>query len=811
MGRRRRRRDPRRGRQRDRRLHAVGRLRRRQHASTPASPRRLRRRRHLRDHRRARRVVDAAPGAERGLCLHVARHLHLRADGRLERRRSPPATSATTSRARCPAPSSATRTPTASVPEAGDTGVAGWTVYSDEDNDSVHDVTEPSATTNSLGAYNVTGLANGNYRIRLVAQAGWTCSAPAGCLNTGSIGSGQSDAGMNFGVWGPATISGTVFEDADADGVAKEAGEAGARRAASSTSTRTSTARARAASPFATSDGAGAYAIAGLNPGTYTVRQVLPGGWTCSRPPLLVHDRHRHGHAHRPRLRLVHDRHGDRHGLRGHGRRRRRRRALSGRTVFSDTDGDGALDAGEPQTTSGGGGAYALAGLAPGTHAIRQVLPAGWTQSAPAAAHSVTIVSGATPAGRDFASYTTGSISGTAFEDADFDGSAARGRRPRALRPHRLPRRRRRRPEGRGRAGGDDERQRRLHLHRPRARRLRRPARSCPPTGRARSPAPCSATVTVTSGSSASGRDFGSYVGASVSGTVFEDLDADGAPREAGEPAAAGRRVYLDADADGTRDAGEPTTLDRPDRRLRVLRHHRADVAGAARAARRVVCDSPSPCRHDLALTSGSDHPAQDFGVHAAGYDRRATSSPTATPTAARRSSARTTSPSARSTSTRTTTASRMRASRPSTPTTRATSSSPASQPGTHRVRRCSPPAGPARPPPRASARVVLSSGEAATGNDFSSWTTASFSGIYFEDDDADGEYPEPTESGVAGRTVFLDADDDGVDGRGRAGDDDGRRRAVLVRRARPRRLRRRAPPTRPAGPARTPRRAPRA
>ena len=79
--------------------------------------------------------------------------------------------------------------------------------------------------------------------------------------------------------------------------------------------------------------------------------------------------------------------------------------ALAGRTVWLDLDGDAAFDAGEPSRVTDAAGAYRFGGLAPRTYAVRQVLPAGWTGSAPAAGHhAVTLVDGQNYAGRDFGS-----------------------------------------------------------------------------------------------------------------------------------------------------------------------------------------------------------------------------------------------------------------------------------------------------------------------------------------------------------------------------------------------------------------------
>ncbi|HEX2085816.1 MAG TPA: SdrD B-like domain-containing protein [Solirubrobacteraceae bacterium] len=643
------------------------------------------------------------------------------------------------------------------VGEPGETALSGWVVYSDANNNGTRDAGEPASTTNSLGVYNVTGVANGSYRIRLVGQAGWTCSYPSGCVNTGSLGSGQSDTGKHFGVWGPATISGTVREDGDANGTG-DAALAGRTVYVDSDGDGTFD----AGEPSAASSATGAYAISGLNPGTYTVRQVLPAGWTCSQPTpcsytiatatgtLSGRDFASHTTASISGT-VREDVDADGSGDAG----------LAGRTVYLDADGDGVVDGGEPQTASAAGGGYAFTGLAPGTYRVRQVLPAGWTQSAPAAAHVVTVASGASAGANDFASWTTGSISGTAFEDADFDGSALEaGDGGLAGRTLYLD------LDADGTQDGGEPQQTTGGAGGYTFSGLapgEYTVRPVLPAGWACAyPSDCAETVTVTSGGSVANTDFGSYVGASVSGTVFEDLDADGAAREAGEPGASGRRVYLDGDADGARDATEPSVL--------------TDAAGAYAFSGIVAqawqvrlelsggdaCDSPSPCRADLVLTSGANATGHDFGVHRTGSigghlftDRDADGQPQAF--GENDQPERTVYLDADDDGTR-------------DPLETAVQTDDLGayafgglQPGVYRVRQELPAGWTCSTPAPCVRTVTLTSGEAETGHDFSSWTTASLTGVYFEDADADGEFPEAGEAGVAGRTVYVDEDGDGA------------------------------------------------
>jgi hypothetical protein len=56
---------------------------------------------------------------------------------------------------------------------------------------------------------------------------------------------------------------------------------------------------------------------------------------------------------------------------------------IPGRTVYVDLNTNGVLDPGEPSTVTGSVGQFEFDHLLPGSYTLRQVLPAGWTQTAP--------------------------------------------------------------------------------------------------------------------------------------------------------------------------------------------------------------------------------------------------------------------------------------------------------------------------------------------------------------------------------------------------------------------------------------------
>jgi hypothetical protein len=100
---------------------------------------------------------------------------------------------------------------------------------------------------------------------------------------------------------------------------------------------------------------------------------------------------------------------------------------LAGRTVYIDLDNDLVLDPNEKSTTSDGSGNYKLAALAAGTYKVRQILPAGWTQTTPSNGYgiNVTLSTNQNATGKNFGSRqasATASISGSVFNDLNGNG-----------------------------------------------------------------------------------------------------------------------------------------------------------------------------------------------------------------------------------------------------------------------------------------------------------------------------------------------------------------------------------------------------
>ena len=82
---------------------------------------------------------------------------------------------------------------------------------------------------------------------------------------------------------------------------------------------------------------------------------------------------------------------------------------LGGWTIFLD-DGNGTLDVGETSTVTNPDGSYWFGGLAPGSYTVAEVLQLGWAQSLPGganASYSVNLGAGQAVYGRDFGNYRT--------------------------------------------------------------------------------------------------------------------------------------------------------------------------------------------------------------------------------------------------------------------------------------------------------------------------------------------------------------------------------------------------------------------
>jgi protocatechuate 3,4-dioxygenase beta subunit len=139
---------------------------------------------------------------------------------------------------------------------------------------------------------------------------------------------------------------------------------------------------ADAGEPQLQTNAQGRGAFTNLEPGNYTVREVVPAGFSPSTSavvPLTLSTQDANvTFANTPNSNITGCKFED-FNLNGY--RDGNEPAISGVTVYLDTNNNGALDAGEASTTSNQFGTFAFNNLTPGTYNLREVVPPGFFQT----------------------------------------------------------------------------------------------------------------------------------------------------------------------------------------------------------------------------------------------------------------------------------------------------------------------------------------------------------------------------------------------------------------------------------------------
>ena len=177
--------------------------------------------------------------------------------------------------------------------------------------------------------------------------------------------------------------------------------------------------------PVATSGPDGRYHLL-VGPGTHHVREVLQETYTQTAPASgsytvqigieQVKDGFNFGNREIP-ITLKGTKFND---IDGNGRQDEGEGGLAGVLIYLDLDNDNRPDIGEPATRSTASGSWTLVAPGPGTYAVREVVPAGSTQTFPTNAeqeHNVTVAAGETVEDLDFGNMPAGA-SGSDFGDA---------------------------------------------------------------------------------------------------------------------------------------------------------------------------------------------------------------------------------------------------------------------------------------------------------------------------------------------------------------------------------------------------------
>ncbi|QEF96371.1 Serine-aspartate repeat-containing protein D precursor [Stieleria maiorica] len=278
------------------------------------------------------------------------------------------------------------------IRSAGESGLADWTVFLDENQNGQWDSGEPTMQTladdpgttsiDEAGMFEFTTIGLGTHVVY--------ASQPTSYLNTSpnpvsvSFTASTDTADVSFAlVANDTTLSGYVFDDVDRDGV-RDAGEVGVSGARVYLDLNNSESY-NVGEPYQYSAADGHYELLHVVPGDYVLRATLPPLHEATSP------------AHNVTVALnqvITDLNfGARYlgyqisgtqfdDLNDNGVRDAGEPPLSGVVVFADLNDNGFPDSGEPQTTSGSDGDYVLTGTQPGTFTIRAISPEYYRPSA---------------------------------------------------------------------------------------------------------------------------------------------------------------------------------------------------------------------------------------------------------------------------------------------------------------------------------------------------------------------------------------------------------------------------------------------
>jgi hypothetical protein len=283
---------------------------------------------------------------------------------------------------------------------ATEAGLAGWTVFIDQDADGLLTAGEPSAVTDAAGLYTLTDVAVGSSVVRELPAVGWTPTAPGTGMQLVQVRNATSLTNVNFGnkQRTDGAISGLAFADANRNG-ARDPGERGLAGITVYLDTNDNgvqdpgePATVTSAELFYTPafDETGTYSFTHLPTGTFRVREVVPAVLSATpaaaRAQLIDlapgEDRRNANFADVFRANEIHGMVFDdanQNGVRDPGEA-----GLAGVTVYLDLNRDNVYQSTESKTVTAADGTYAFTtDLAPGSYIVRELRHSGRHHSYP--------------------------------------------------------------------------------------------------------------------------------------------------------------------------------------------------------------------------------------------------------------------------------------------------------------------------------------------------------------------------------------------------------------------------------------------
>jgi uncharacterized protein (DUF2141 family) len=306
------------------------------------------------------------------------------------------------------------------------TGTVSGIVFEDRNGNGIRDSSEPgiggvaialdsaiTTTTAGNGIYLFSDIAPGNHTVTESDPAGYTSVTP-NSVNIFIFPGGSS--GANFGDQRVGTVSGVVYDDLNGNGV-QDAGEPGLGGVL------VELRQDHTAVISTTTNADGSYQFTSVTPGSYTVAETDPVGYTSVTPNEQFISLGSGGAA------TVNF--GD-----------RRISAVSG-VVFDDANGNSVRDAGEAglggvtvmlvsetvtrTVTSEADGTYIFHGVAPGNYTVIETDPAGYVSTTPN--HRAVVITAGGSASANFGDQRAGTVSGVVFDDLNVNGVRDAGER----------------------------------------------------------------------------------------------------------------------------------------------------------------------------------------------------------------------------------------------------------------------------------------------------------------------------------------------------------------------------------------------
>ena len=173
------------------------------------------------------------------------------------------------------------------VKDESEPGLADWTIYLDNNQNGEIDEDEPSRITDADGNYAFSFLEPGNYSVAEVLQPGWSQTFPDDTHDV-TVTEGETISNLNFGNFlsDPATISGVKWHDLDRDGV-KDEGEPGLADWTIYLDDNQNGELDEGELSTVT-NATGQYSLSDLEPGVYTVAEVVQPGWSQTFPEEIL-------------------------------------------------------------------------------------------------------------------------------------------------------------------------------------------------------------------------------------------------------------------------------------------------------------------------------------------------------------------------------------------------------------------------------------------------------------------------------------------------------------------------------------------